>query len=219
LNCRLTCTAQPLVLYLIDEILARKVTEAAQGKLAVVLEAMEVYQRLYENTDLILKTAHSISLKARSLAQDRTIVGWADILLQDPKLYLRFSVTMYVALAKGSYPGDCELPSLLQPDNESGGSKKGISQIGTEEGQAHGSPDRGQGDVSSSNSHEEPLIAPDMEAIDNREARAETPLSKAWDGLTDPEPLTEEFDIWFRDIFESYVEDDNMDGTDFLLGK
>lgn len=178
---------------------------------------MEVYQRLYENTDLVLKTAHYISLKARSLAQDRTIMGWADILLRDPKLYLRFSVTMYVALAKGSYPGDCELPSLLRPDKESDGSRKVISQPGAEEGQAHESLDRVRGDASSSHSHDEPLIAPDMESTDNGEGRAEITPSQAWDGLTDLEPLTEESDIWFRDIFELYVQDDNMDGTESLL--
>ncbi|PGH08306.1 hypothetical protein AJ80_07902 [Polytolypa hystricis UAMH7299] len=111
------CTAQPLLLYLLDQALAeadgKKTVNSGHGKLGVVLEAMKVYQSLYDNTDLVLNTAHRISVKARDVVCDRGIGGWAGILARNPKTYLRFILTMDVALAKGGFPKDHDLPPGL----------------------------------------------------------------------------------------------------------
>jgi hypothetical protein len=106
----LTCSAQPLVLFLLDKTLAHTATASTQSKLGVLIEAMSVYQYLYDNTDLVLATAHRISIQARAMVRDRSITGWEDILSQDPKAYIRFIVTMEIALSKGAFPQESDLP-------------------------------------------------------------------------------------------------------------
>ncbi|KAL6229527.1 fungal-specific transcription factor domain-containing protein [Aspergillus navahoensis] len=124
----LTCTAQPLVLYLLDQTLAHVVTASTQSKLATLIEAMRVYQYLYDNTDLVLSTAHRISIQARATLRNRPITGWGDILSQDPKTYIRFIVTMEVALSKGVFPQDSDLPfTSIAPEEANEAEGQGAS--------------------------------------------------------------------------------------------
>jgi hypothetical protein len=86
------------------------VTASTQNKLSTLIAAMKVYQHLYDNTDLVLSTAHRISIQARATLRDRPITGWEDILSQDPRAYIRFMITMEVALSKGVFPQESDLP-------------------------------------------------------------------------------------------------------------
>ncbi|KAJ6166745.1 fungal specific transcription factor domain-containing protein [Penicillium chermesinum] len=110
-----TCTVQPFLLNLLDHTLANDESTMGYGKLGVVLEAMRVYQSLYDNTDLVLSAAHRISLEARLMAPDSGVMSWGDILARSPKAYLRLILAMDAALAKGSFPQDADLPFDRQP--------------------------------------------------------------------------------------------------------
>ncbi|KAE8331414.1 hypothetical protein BDV39DRAFT_201064 [Aspergillus sergii] len=116
-----TCSAKPLILYLLDQTLTDGAATEGQNKLTIVLEAMRDYQCRYDYTDLVLSTAHRLSLVARSMSQEQATTGWADILLRYPKDYLRFIVTMDIAIAKGSFPKDLDLPLILQTESVGAG--------------------------------------------------------------------------------------------------
>lgn len=109
------CTAQPLILYLLDLNLARQVDTSRQANLNKILDAMQVYRSRYENADLVVQTAHRISTHAQSLSGHPKIMCWGDILCQTPKTYLQFMATMDAALAKGSCPTEKDLPSEFEP--------------------------------------------------------------------------------------------------------
>lgn len=74
-----------------------------------VLEAMKVYQGLYDCTDFILNTAYHISLEAQSAILDQGIRGWADILACNPEAYLRPNRIMNSTLARGLFLKEPEL--------------------------------------------------------------------------------------------------------------
>lgn len=109
----MTCTAQTLLLNLLDQTIADYDFLAGRGCLDVVLDAMKTYQSLYDNTDLILETAHRVSLDARSMVSDNGVMGWADMLSSNPMAYLRLILTMDVTVARGSFPKDSEISSVL----------------------------------------------------------------------------------------------------------
>ncbi|KAL6232000.1 hypothetical protein BDW75DRAFT_243429 [Aspergillus navahoensis] len=108
------CTAKPLLLYLLDQVLINGVSATINTKLRVLLEAMKICKETYDYADLVLNTAHRISLEAQTLAQDQVILGWEDMLSQNPHAYLRFITAMDVAIAKGAFPKESDLPSALQ---------------------------------------------------------------------------------------------------------
>ncbi|KAL2823619.1 hypothetical protein BDW59DRAFT_163197 [Aspergillus cavernicola] len=219
-----TCTAQPLVLYLLDQTLAHGVTTAFQGKLAVVLEAMKVYQCMYDSTDLVLHTAHRISLEARSLVRDREIMGWADVLSRTPKVYLRLIITMDMALAKGSFPGDSEFPSALQHDgNPLRGAVLARNAVGGDEDEdetdqvtGYRQPIIASTPSSPQRTYHGALVMRDTEYTDNVQAGAEPVPGKSWSGFGNREPLLMEADIFLQNLLESYITDGAADGMGSL---
>ncbi|KAL3474461.1 hypothetical protein BJX99DRAFT_260393 [Aspergillus californicus] len=219
-----TCTAQPLVLSLLDETLAHGVTAAFQGKLAVVLEAMKVYQYMYDGTDLVLHTAHRISLEARSLVRDTDIIGWADVLSRTPKVYLRLIVTMDMALAKGSFPADSEFPSALQCD---GDPQRGavLARNSVSGGEDEDETDQVTGytrpiiEPTSSSLQETyhgALVMRDIEYTENVQDGAEAVPGKSWSGFGDREPPFMDADSFIQNLLESYISDGATDGMGSL---
>lgn len=100
---RVLSFAQPLLLNLLDRTLARNEPAHDPRKLSTMLEAMKVYQGLYESTDLILKTAYHICMEAQSAITDRGVRVWVDALAFNPNNYLRLKQIMDSTLAGGSY--------------------------------------------------------------------------------------------------------------------
>ncbi|KAL4939227.1 hypothetical protein BDV06DRAFT_225198 [Aspergillus oleicola] len=219
-----TCTAHPLVLYLLDQTLAHGKTTAFELNLAIVLDAMKVYQCLYDHTDLVLKTAYRISLEARSVVRDRAIKGWADVLSRNPKAYLRFIVTMDVALAKGSFPGDSDFPWSLQKDGSSG-----RWQV-FEEGVAENEHMDATGGLTGylpptrTSAHSSPHIYDGALVIQNTECAQDLdPIPDAmaldcWTSLTNREPQLMESEIFLQNLLESYISEGTGDVMGSLAG-
>lgn len=201
------------MLYLLDQTLTDAASATAHSKLGVILEAMKVYQCLYDYTDLVLKTAHRISLEARSFTWDDTTVGWADILSQNPKAYLRFIVIMEMAIAKGSFPRDLDLPSTLQPEGGGNRCVEAFSLPATAQSEreadqktARSSPAAPTACMASPHRSQAETAAV---ADTNEPQQNDAIVYRPWSGLASRDPLVMESEVLFQSLLESYLYDDN----------
>ena len=144
---RVAYAALPLVLHLLDVKLSNTPFRGAkkQRRLNIYLEAMEALQSQYDVTDevgeIIGKMVAHISLEQQetqgetpsthseadlgSLASkspdDPSVVNdWGDVLLRQPKLYLRLVITLDLSMSKGLFPKDSDFPLALQSKTRPG---------------------------------------------------------------------------------------------------
>lgn len=202
------------MLYLLDQTLSNAASAKAHSKLQVILEAMKVYQYLYDYTDLVLNTAHRISLEARSFTWDNTTVGWADILSQNPKAYLRFIVIMEMAISKGSFPKDLDLPSTLRPERS--GNRRlevvPLPQGGTEaDGKMASASSAAPTVCIASPQRIEAQTVPVADTTEPQQSDAT--IHEPWSGMVSRDSLIMESEALFQSLLESYIHECNTGAT------
>jgi len=138
---RVAYTALPLVLHLLDVKLSSTPFRTAkkQRRLNIYTEAMKTFQSQYDATDkvteIISKMVEHISIEnaeaqgetpsnhseadlgslASKSSDDPSVVqDWGDVLLRQPKLYLRLTITIDLFMSKGVFPTDSDFPVHLQ---------------------------------------------------------------------------------------------------------
>ena len=144
---RIAYAALPLVLHLLDVKLSSTAVRTAkkQRRLNIYIEAMKALQSQYDVTDtvseIIGQMIEHVSLDqqekqgetpsshpeagldsvASNATDDPSVVqDWGDVLLRQPKLYLRLTVTMDLSMSKGSFPNDSDFPLSLQSKTKPG---------------------------------------------------------------------------------------------------
>jgi hypothetical protein len=222
-----SCTAKPLLLYVLDQVLTHGVSATVNTKLGVFLEAMKVYKETYDYADLVLNTAHRISLEAQTLAQDQVILGWEDMLSRNPKAYLRFIATMDVAIAKGAFPKESDLPSALQPDNDPDrrarlnilyhGQESDVSahevSVAPSTGLCH---DPASNLSSPHGVHHAALLIPHSENADGDVDEDETMACRHSEIVENGESMLFESEAVIQNLLVSYLHDSRLDAMDSL---
>ncbi|TPX21289.1 hypothetical protein DIZ76_015245 [Coccidioides immitis] len=123
-------TALPLVLNALDVKLSGSGSQSATRKrrLRYYAEVMQLYRSRYDGTDdvavyireiLHFAEAQNLSILEKPLEGDDPNVsqetrGWAEVFIRQPRFYLRLSLTLDYALARGRYPQDSDLPILVR---------------------------------------------------------------------------------------------------------
>ncbi|EEP76991.1 predicted protein [Uncinocarpus reesii 1704] len=123
-------TALPLVLIALDVKLSGSVSQSATRKrrLRYYAEIMQLYRSRYDGTDdvavyireiLQFAETQNLSISIRPMKSDdcapvQETRGWAEVFVRQPRFYLRMSLTLDYALARGRYPQDSDLPVLVR---------------------------------------------------------------------------------------------------------
>lgn len=60
------------------------------------------------------------SLASKSTDDPSVVQDWGDVLLRQPKLYLRLTITTDLSMSKGNFPADSDFPPVLQSKAKQG---------------------------------------------------------------------------------------------------
>lgn len=123
-------TALPLILTALDLKMSSDPAEATARRLEleVYVEAMRLYRKRYDGTEQLssivekllhdaepetrrICSASGASTPERSLVLSRKSKDWSDILNQRPKVYLRLTLALDMALSRGKFPEESDFPT------------------------------------------------------------------------------------------------------------
>lgn len=123
-------TALPLILTALDLKMSSDPVEATARRLEfeVYVEVMRLYRKKYDGTEQLssvverllkdvepetrrISSTSGASTPKRSLVLSKKSKDWSDILKQRPKVYLRLTLALDMALSRGKFPEESDFPT------------------------------------------------------------------------------------------------------------
>ncbi|KAH7012854.1 fungal-specific transcription factor domain-containing protein [Ilyonectria destructans] len=116
----LAFTALPLFLHVLDirfvssgEHTAKSATN--HHHLQILIEAMKVYQPRYDGVEWVSYAVRvAVDLAQPTLSSNALIKGWRDLLVQQPSLYLRLTLSIDLSLSQLKIPDEQDFPLMLR---------------------------------------------------------------------------------------------------------